>query len=157
MHIAFLTPEFPDSKLSRSGGLGTSIKNLARGLVAQGVRVTVFVVGQQKDADFIDEDIHIISVSKQKHLAFNWYLERKRYQNIIQKHIDIEGIDLIEAPDWTGISAFMKFTVPLIIRLHGSDGYFCHLDGRKQKRKQLLPFFIIFKNQINNSTNSVRN
>lgn len=135
MHIAFLTPEFPDPKLSRSGGLGTSIKNLARGLVAQGVRVTVFVVGQQKDIDFKSEDIHIKSISKQKHWAFNWYLERKRYQKIIQKHIDKEGIDLIEAPDWTGISAFIKFTVPLMIRLNGGDGYFCHLDGRKQKRK----------------------
>ncbi|RXJ45409.1 glycosyltransferase family 4 protein [Gelidibacter gilvus] len=135
MHIAFLTPEFPDSNLSRSGGLGTSIKNLARGLVAQGVTVTVFVVGQQEDSNFKSEDIHIISVATKNHMAFKWYLERKRYQKIIQKHIDKEGIDLIEAPDWTGISAFMKFTVPLIIRLHGSDGYFCHLDSRKQKRK----------------------
>lgn len=135
MHIAFLTPEYPYPTLSRSGGLGTSIKNLAKGLVVQGVKATVFIVGQQKDADFIDEGIHIISISKQKHWAFNWYLERKRYQKIIQKHIDKEGIDHIETPDWTGISAFMKFTVPLIIRLHGSDGYFCHLEGRKQKWK----------------------
>ncbi|WP_163514490.1 glycosyltransferase family 4 protein [Gelidibacter japonicus] len=135
MNIAFLSIEYPNSKLSRSGGLGTSIKNLARGLIAQGVRVTVFVVGQQKDTNFIDEDINIISIAKQKHGAFNWYLERKRYQRIIQKHIDKESIDLIEAPDWTGISAFMEFKIPLVIRLHGSDGYFCHLEDRKQKWK----------------------
>lgn len=135
MRIGFITPEYPHPALSRSGGLGTSIKNLAKGLVEQGVMVIVFVIGQQKDANFKEEGIHIISIAKQKHWAFNWYLERKRYQKIIQKHIDKEGINLIEAPDWTGISAFMKFTVPLIIRLNGSDGYFCHLDGRKQKWK----------------------
>ncbi len=29
----------------------------------------------------------------------------------------------------------MRFNVPLIIRFHGSDAYFCKLDGRKQKFK----------------------
>ncbi|RAJ25217.1 glycosyltransferase involved in cell wall biosynthesis [Gelidibacter algens] len=135
MTIGFLTPEYPHPNFSRSGGLGTSIKNLAKGLVTHGVKVTVFVVGQQKDADFNKEGIHLVSIAKQKHFAFNWYLERKRHQRIIQKHIDKQGIKLLEAPDWTGISAFMKFNIPLIIRLNGSDGYFCHLEGRKQKWK----------------------
>ena len=135
MHIAFITPEYPHPTFNRSGGLGTSIKNLAKGLVADGIQVTVFIVGQKKGDDFIEDGIHLISIAKQKHWAFNWYLERKRYQRIIQNHIEKDNIQLIEAPDWTGISAFMKFSVPLIIRLNGSDGYFCHLDGRKQKWK----------------------
>ena len=46
-----------------------------------------------------------------------------------------ENIDLVEAADWTGITAFMKLDVPVIIRLHGSDTYFCALEGRKQKWK----------------------
>ncbi len=29
----------------------------------------------------------------------------------------------------------MNFCVPLIIRFYGSDTYFCHLEQRKQKRK----------------------
>lgn len=29
----------------------------------------------------------------------------------------------------------MNFKIPLIIRFHGSDAYFCHLENRKQKRK----------------------
>lgn len=135
MHIAFLTPEYPHPKLSRSGGLGTSIKNLVLGLFKSNIKVSVFVVGQDLNETFIDEGIRIISISKQKYFAFNWYLERKRIQRIIQEYIDSDGIDLIEAPDWTGISAFMKFNVPLIIRLNGSDAYFCYLDGRPQKKK----------------------
>ncbi|MEZ4795949.1 MAG: glycosyltransferase family 4 protein [Flavobacteriaceae bacterium] len=138
MHIAFLTPEYPHPILKRSGGLGTSIKNLAKGLIGQGVRVTVFVIGQAKDETINDDGICIKIFAKEKHIAFNWYLERKRIQNKIQKFIDVEGIQLIEAPDWTGLSAFMNFSVPLIIRLNGSDGYFCHLDGRKQKLKNYI-------------------
>lgn len=135
MNIAFVTPEYPHSDFSKSGGLGTSIKNLAKGLSSQGVKVTVFVIGQQKNLKITENKIHLVSIAKQKHFAFNWYFERKRYQRIIQKYIDKNDIQLIEAPDWTGVSAFMKFDVPIIIRLHGSDAYFCHLDGRKQKWK----------------------
>ncbi len=135
MHIGFLTPEYPHPELSRSGGLGTSIKNLAMGLVKSRVNVSVFVIGQSRNVNYDDRGIKVISLAKKKHIAFNWYLERKRIQKIINQHIKTEGIQLIEAPDWTGISAFMKFNVPLIIRLNGSDGYFCHLDGRSQKKK----------------------
>jgi glycosyltransferase involved in cell wall biosynthesis len=49
-----------------------------------------------------------------------------------------KAIDILEAPDWTGITAFMKFKVPLVIRFHGSDAYFCKLDGRKQKFKNFM-------------------
>ena len=135
MHIAFLTPEYPHPDLSRSAGLGTSIKNLAEGLIAKGSKVTVFVIGQHEKCELNDEGIHVIALAKESHIAFNWYLERKRIQRIVQGYVDREAIQLIEAPDWTGITAFMRFTVPLIIRLHGSDAYFCYLDGRQQKRK----------------------
>lgn len=29
----------------------------------------------------------------------------------------------------------MKFRIPLVIRFHGSDTYFCHLEKRKQRKK----------------------
>ncbi|MGJ5640616.1 glycosyltransferase family 4 protein [Formosa sp. S-31] len=135
MHIGFLTPEYPHEDFTRSGGLGTSIKNLAAALVQQGVTVTVFVTGQRQDKALQDQGVRLVGITKKKNLAFNWYLERKRLQRRIQKEIDLQGIQLIEAPDWTGLSAFMTFTVPLVIRMHGSDGYFCHLEGRQQKWK----------------------
>lgn len=134
-HIAFLTPEYPHPKLSRSGGLGTSIKNSAFGLLNYNTRVTVFVVGQHENTTFKDEGIDIVVLAKQKYFAFNWYVERKRIQKFIQNYIYAQSIQLIEAPDWTGLSAFMKFSVPLVIRLNGSDGYFCYLEERTQKKK----------------------
>ena len=42
---------------------------------------------------------------------------------------------MIEAPDWTGITAFMNLQCPLLIKLHGSDTYFCHIEKRHQKYK----------------------
>ncbi|MCF6294171.1 MAG: glycosyltransferase family 4 protein [Flavobacteriaceae bacterium] len=135
MHIAFLTPEYPHTNLKHSAGLGTSIKNLARGLIQEGVNVTVFVVFQNKNITFYDKDIKIISIARKGYKLFGWYLERKHIQTIIQQEIDATNINIIEAPDWTGITAFMKFPVPIVIRLHGSDGYFCYLEKRKQKFK----------------------
>ena len=44
----------------------------------------------------------------------------------------------IEAPDWTGITAFMRLKAPLVIRFHGSDTYFCHLEKTASKNKKLL-------------------
>ena len=135
MHIAFLTPEYPHTSLTRSGGLGTSIKNLATELVTQGIEVTVFVTGQDRTQEFIDNGVSILAIAKKKYRFLGWYLERKRIQKIIQQEVKKREIELIEAPDWTGLSAFMSFSVPLVIRMHGSDGYFCHLEGRKQKWK----------------------
>ncbi|GEM57875.1 glycosyl transferase family 1 [Flavobacterium columnare NBRC 100251 = ATCC 23463] len=138
MHIAFLTPEYPHVKMKQTGGLGTSIKNLANALVINGVKVTVFVYGQKKNEIFNEDGIDFHLIQDKKYLFVKWYLYRKYIQKYVNKVIDLDGISLIEAPDWTGITAFMNFRVPLIIRFHGSDTYFCHLEKRKQKIKNKL-------------------
>ena len=135
MHIAFLTPEYPHPDLNRSGGLGTSIKNLASSLVEAGERVTVFVYSQAEDREFEDQGVQIHSIAKRKYTFAGWYLHRKFLQRYINKIILLDGINVLEAPDWTGITALMHFKCPLVIRCNGSDGYFCHLDSRKQKPK----------------------
>jgi L-malate glycosyltransferase len=135
MNIAFLTPEYPHKNLKHSAGLGTSIKNLATGLIKEGVKVTIFVSFQNKNIKFYDNNIKIISIARKGYKLFGWYLERKYIQHKVQQEINTSQINILEAPDWTGITAFMKFSVPVIIRLHGSDGYFCYLEKRKQKRK----------------------
>ena len=135
MHIAFLTPEYPHLDLNRSGGLGTSIKNLASSLIQAGERVTVFVYSQAQDKQFGDQGIKIHSIAKRKYTFAGWYLHRRFLQRYVNREILLQHIDVIEAPDWTGITALMNFKCPLVIRCNGSDGYFCHLDNRKQKPK----------------------
>jgi glycosyltransferase involved in cell wall biosynthesis len=66
--------------------------------------------------------------------GLSWYFTRKKLQGIIDDLYDKQLLDIVEAPDWTGISSFIQpKKCPIIIKLHGSDTYFCHLDGRPVK------------------------
>lgn len=135
MHIAFLTPEYPHEKVLHAAGIGTSIKNLALALAAKGVRVSVFVYGQKETMEFEEDGVAVYLIAHKKYPVFTWFFYRKYLQKYLNQLVVREQVDLIEAPDWTGITAFMSLKAPLIIRLHGSDAYFCHLEKRKQKWK----------------------
>lgn len=135
MHISFLTSEYPHPKLNRTGGLGTSIRNLALELYKNSVKVSIFVYGQDVDEVIEEDGISIYKIANRSYAVFGWFLHRKYLQKYINNIILEKNIDLIEAADWTGITAFMNFKCPLVIRLHGSDAYFCNLEGRKQKTK----------------------
>jgi glycosyltransferase involved in cell wall biosynthesis len=132
--IAFLTPEYPHAKTGNSGGIGTSIKNLAVGLLAQGCEVRILVYGQTADAVFEDSGIVVQQIKNVKLKGLSWWLTRKKLERIINELYDTKEIDLVEAPDWTGITSFIKpKKCPVVIRLNGSDTYFCHLDQRPVK------------------------
>lgn len=134
MKIAFLTPEYPHAKTGNSGGIGTSIKNLAVGLLAEGCSVRVLVYGQKEEGIFDDNGICIQQIKNVKFKGLSWYLTRKKLERLINQLYEKEAIDLVEAPDWTGITSFIKpEKCPIVIRLNGSDTYFCHLDNRPVK------------------------
>lgn len=134
MKIAFLTPEYPHPKTGSSGGIGTSIKNLAIGLLAQGISVRVLVYGQKEHNIFDDNGIIIQQIKNVKVKGLSWFFTRKKIEGIINKLHSDKEIDVVEAPDWTGITSFIKpKKCPIVIRLHGSDTYFCYLDNRPVK------------------------
>ena len=134
MKIAFLTPEYPHQRTGNAGGIGTSIKNLAESLTALGHEVRILVYGQKEDAIFEEEGINIQQIKNVKIKGLSWYFTRKKLQGIIDDLYDKQLLDIVEAPDWTGISSFIQpKKCPLVIRLNGSDTYFCHLDGRPVK------------------------
>ena len=136
MKIAFLTPEYPHPKTGSSGGIGTSIKNLAIGLLAEGHSVRVLVYGQKEEGVFEDNGIVIQQIKNVKLKGLSWWLTRKKLERIINQLYDNQEIDLVEAPDWTGITSFIQpKKCPIVIRLNGSDTYFCHLDHRPVKWK----------------------
>jgi glycosyltransferase involved in cell wall biosynthesis len=138
MKIGFITSEYPHPKVNHAAGIATSIKNLAVALVKKGVQVTVFVYHQTETLIVYDESVEIHLIKKERYKFFTWYFYRKHIQNYINRIVENEGIDILEAADWTGITAFMHFKVPLVIRFHGSDAYFCKLDKRKQKFKNYM-------------------
>ncbi|MEO8254931.1 MAG: glycosyltransferase family 4 protein [Flavobacterium sp.] len=120
--IAFLTPEYPHSKTGSSGGIGTSIKNLAKGLLEEGCSI--------RD----DEGVLVQQIKNVKCKGISWWLTRKKIERIINQLYEERKIDLVEAPDWTGITSFIQpKKCPVVIRLNGSDTYFCHLDQRPVK------------------------
>ena len=136
MKIAFLTSEYPHFKTGSSGGIGTSIRNLAIGLLAEGCSVRVLVYGQKEEGVFDDHGIVVQQIRNVKLKGLSWYLTRKKLQKIIDGLYESKEIDLVEAPDWTGITSFISpKKCPIVIRLNGSDTYFCHLDGRPVKWK----------------------
>lgn len=134
MKIAFLTPEYPHVKTGSSGGIGSSIKNLAIGLFAKGCTVRVLVYGQKEEGIFDDNGVTIQQILNVKLKGLSWWLTRKKIERLINTLYDRKEIDLVEAPDWTGITSFIRpKNCPIVIRLHGSDTYFCHLDNRPVK------------------------
>ena len=134
MKIAFLTPEYPHSKTGNSGGIGTSIKNLGLGLLQQGCSVRVLVYGQKEEGVFDDNGICVQQIKNVKLKGLSAYLTRKKLQKIINSLYRDKEIDLVEVPDWTGISSFISpEECPIVVKLHGSDTYFCHLDNRPVK------------------------
>lgn len=136
MKIAFLTPEYPHQKTGNSGGIGTSIKNLAIGLLAQNVSVRILVYGQKEESIFDDNGVLVQQIKNIKFKGLSWFLTRKKIEKIINELYSKKEIEVVEAPDWTGITSFIKpKKCPVAIRLNGSDTYFCHLDNRKVKWK----------------------
>jgi glycosyltransferase involved in cell wall biosynthesis len=133
MHIGFITSHFPFHDAKSVGGIGTSIKNLSDELVVLGHDVSVFVYGQEKDDKFIEGGITLVKIKNIKIKGLSWYLTRKKIQNTILDENKISKIDIVETPDWEGISSFINIYCPIVIRLNGSDTYFCHLDNRPVK------------------------
>jgi starch synthase len=133
MNIAFLTSEYPHPEIGNSGGIGTSIKNLAQALNRLNHNVLIFVYGQSKDDVFYDERIKIYQIKNIKIKGLSWWFTAKKIQKKINDLVKNNEIDLVEVPDWTGISAFLKLNCPIVLKLHGSDTYFCHLDNRPVK------------------------
>ncbi|MGL2966832.1 glycosyltransferase family 4 protein [Flavobacterium sp. XGLA_31] len=133
MKIAFLTSEFPHPKMKSSGGIGTSILNLSKGMTQTGNEVVILVYGQDKDDYFVENGIGFYLVKNPKFKGLSRILTQKKIQKLLNTLVDEDKVDIVEVPDWTGISSFIKPKCPLVVKLHGSDTYFCHLDQRPVK------------------------
>lgn len=122
MHIGFLTLEYPPLP---SGGIGSSIRNLARALVDQGHRVSV--VGWGHSARFDDRGVAVRFWSRRFLPKTGWLVSRLSLQRELRRLVDHEGLDIVEAHDWSGLSAGIRPGCPIVVRCHGSAVYFAHL------------------------------
>ncbi|MDA9127589.1 glycosyltransferase family 4 protein [Flavobacteriaceae bacterium] len=134
MKIAFLTPEYPHPQIGGSGGIGSSIKYLARGLTQMGHKVTILLYQQPIDEVIDDSGVTIQRIKNVKFKGLSWWLTRKKLERIINQCYNSGKIEIVEAPDWTGITSFIKpKKCPVVIRLNGSDTYFCNIENRPSK------------------------
>lgn len=135
MKIAFLTTEYPHPRIKAAAGIGTSIRNLAEALVMEGHEPIIVVANQESSEIFIENGITFHLVEKPRFTFFSFYKQRRFLQRYINKHAEIAGWDILEAPDWTGLTAFMKLNLPVVIRLHGTETYFAKLEQRPIRKK----------------------
>jgi glycosyltransferase involved in cell wall biosynthesis len=133
MKIGFITSEFPHPKTGSSGGIGTSIFNLSKGLTDLGHEVHILIYGQTEDEVFVESKITFYRIKNIKLKGFSRYLTQKKIEKLINQLVKAKKLDIVEAPDWTGITSNIKPKCPMVIRLNGSDTYFCHLDKRPVK------------------------
>jgi alpha-maltose-1-phosphate synthase len=133
MQIGFLTGELPIKGMS-SGGIGTSTWNLARAMVALGHEVVVFWFGRREDSESKEEGVRVIAIKNIQFKGLSWWLTRKKIQIIINKEI-LKGLRVLEVPDWAGMSSFLNIHCPLVIRLNGTDSFFCTIEKRRLKWK----------------------
>lgn len=129
--VAFLTPEFPHPKTpGLCGGIGTSIQNLGSALVRLGIKVSVLVYGQESDGFFHQDGIDFYPIKNDTSRRWPRYKTQKKIEKLLNGLI-LEGkVNLVEAPDWTGITSFIQPKCPVIVKVHGSDTYFAHLCGK---------------------------
>lgn len=133
MKICFLTIEFPHIKTGSSGGIGTSILNLSKGLIQLGHEVSIVIYAQDKDEVFVENGITFYKIKNIKFKGLSLFLSQKKVEKLLNKLIQENKIEIVEAPDWTGFTSFINLKCPIIIRQNGSDTYFCHLDKRPVK------------------------
>ncbi|WP_299048802.1 glycosyltransferase family 4 protein [uncultured Polaribacter sp.] len=138
MHLSFLVSNFPINDEKNVGGIETSVKNLSAELIKNNFEVSVFVYGQDKEEDLQIDNINVYTIKNQKTLFFPWFFFRKHIKKRIDNVHKKNRIDAIEVADWSGVSAFMKFNFKTVIRLHGTDRYFCKLENRKQRIKNYI-------------------
>ncbi|MEO5778139.1 MAG: glycosyltransferase family 4 protein [Flavobacterium sp.] len=119
--------------MGSSGGIGTSILNLSKGLAKAGNEVSILIYGQKKDDFFVENNISYYAIKNIKLKGFSRLFTQKKIQKLINKLVKENKVELLEAPDWTGITSNIKPKCPVVIRLNGSDTYFCHLDNRPVK------------------------
>lgn len=134
MHICFLSNEYPHPEVGSSGGIGTSIRNLARQLVRMGHKVRVMGWHKQ-EIEIEDNGVHVHFFKATSIPKMGWMLNRKRLQDEVNRLVRQDGLDIVEAPDWVGMSAGMKLLCPLVVRCHGTDTYFGHLLGYRPRWK----------------------
>jgi glycosyltransferase involved in cell wall biosynthesis len=147
MNLLYLCDEYPPCE---HGGIGTVTQTLAREMVKKGHHVSVcgFYPYYRKAASYEeDQGVKVyrrfygnkllLKLSKHRYTGRIINIEKSfnKYTGFLTEFIKNEGIDIIEIPDFNEAFRysgprfinFPDFSIPIIIKLHGTFSFFDHL------------------------------
>jgi len=154
MRILYICDEYPPGK---TGGIGIAVQSLARQLSKSGHQVWVAGLYDEMyggENEFKDGDVTVFRLRYGPRSSFLIRAFRKmpafarrmamdiqafkRFCEFVQDLVRREGIEVIEAPDWLGFPLhsgaridWPKFTVPFVVKSHGSFTYLKHELGQR--------------------------
>lgn len=151
MKILFFTNEYSHPKLPNSGGVGTFLKIMSESLSKQGHDIYVYGFSK-KPIEFNDSGIHFKFIKKYskkfrirefsrslasklgyKNANLNFLIkERKYYAKKLKAFCKTNKIDIIESFVFNGYTAFWDNSTPLVLRFHGSRGFWHYYLGAKK-------------------------
>jgi len=79
--------------------------------------------------DRVDEGVQRVHIRPTTIPKLGWLLNRLAIKREINRLVAEDGLDIVEAPDWCGLSAGIRPRCPIVIRCHGSATYFGNLAG----------------------------
>ncbi len=129
MHIVYLSHEYP---LWATGGIGSFLQTLSRGLVKDGHMVTIIGVGDGAVEERIDDEgVILYRLAKSNWPKFKFIPNNSSIVKKLKKINKLEKIDIVEASE-LGL-AFLPKNLPYkkVIRLHGGHHFFAESENRK--------------------------
>ncbi|MEH6536570.1 MAG: glycosyltransferase family 4 protein [Psychroserpens sp.] len=156
MKIVFFTNEYSHPKLPSSGGVGSFLKTMATTMIKEGHEVHVYGFSKQS-IDFKDEQITFKFFKKySKQFPFSEFLrslngklniknteryflkkERQYLAKQLKRYCVKNNIDIIESFVFNGFTAYWDNSIPLVIRFHGSRGFWHHYLGAKKEEHKI--------------------
>lgn len=140
--MGFVCNEYPPDA---HGGIGSFTYDLAHALAERGHRI--WVVGlSDRDAEETDGPIRVVRIRrsvKRQRAYVEAFWDRWRLSRILRRIARQHRLDLVEAPEVDGATAFFHWPVrascPLVVRYHGSTTAYAHIKGGTVSR--LTRFF----------------
>jgi glycosyltransferase involved in cell wall biosynthesis len=114
VQITFICNEYPPRP---HAGIGTFVQGLARGMSARGHRVSVVGLGDQDEAHN-DGPIQVKTLRRVQLRYIGNLLSRLRLKRWLKSQVDAGQVDIVEAPDCSGLLPFGIQGCAAVIRLH---------------------------------------
>lgn len=139
MRILFVCDEYPPGP---HGGIGTMVRTLARGLVADGhsVRVLGSYARSYPAPDYENDEGVEVWRARVGRGPLAWLRARLELRAAVVKQCRAGLVDVVEVTDWGGPAAgWPTLPVPVVVRLNGSATFFAaELGGAVNRTTALL-------------------